>query len=208
MQHLAASDRVTGHKRDHHLGQAANDPLQIENIQPGKAVFPHIPPVTPNALITTGTEGMGTIRSRADSGEQHHTDIAVIADPAEGIAEFSHGLGPKGIASGRPVDRNTGDALHAAIQKNVLVVPPGLPRHSGITGQHLARGGHQLQNSGSAFWTAARRAVLRRASASRSVQQRSRAGPGCASPHSRAAGRSSREATLRPGTPWAAASAR
>ena len=207
MKHLPSPDRVARHQSDHNLGQAANDPLQIKNIQPWETVVAHVPPVASHALVASGAKSMGTVWSGTNSREQHHADVAVIADPAEGITELSHGLGPKGIAFGWAVDRNASDALRATIEKNVLIRTPGLPHNAGITGEHLGRLGHQLQSSGSAFWAAVRSAVRSRASASRSVQQRSRAGPGCASPHSRADGKSSRAATLRPGTPWAAANA-
>ena len=151
MQHLAAPHGVTGHQGDHHLGQAADDPLQIEHVEARQAVVADVTAIAAHALITAGTEGKTTVGGRANAGEQHHTDLAVIADAAEGIAEFGHRLGAEGIALGRAVDRHAGDARRAAIQKDVLVAAPGQPVHRWRTGKHLPLRLHQPLPRSTAF---------------------------------------------------------
>jgi hypothetical protein len=98
VQHLAAADRVARHQGDHHLGQAADQPLQIEHVEAGQAVLVQVAPVAPHALVAAGTEGPAPIGRRPGAGEQHHAETGVLAHPREGIAELHHGAGPEGVA--------------------------------------------------------------------------------------------------------------
>ena len=130
MQHLAAADGVASHQRDHHLGQAADQTLQIKHIEARHARLIDITPIPAHALIAASAEGIAPILGRANTGEQHHTDAAVIANAGEGIAQFHHGAGSEGIAAEGSINRHAGNAIAAAIHKNVLVVTPGLPQRA------------------------------------------------------------------------------
>ena len=94
---------------------------------------------------------MDTIGGWSHACEQHHADLTVIADAAEGITQFSNGLRPEGIALGRSIDGDPGDPLGGSIHKDVVISPPGLPLRCGITGENLPRRDHQLQSGGPAF---------------------------------------------------------
>ena len=50
------------------------------------AAFEFLAAVAADALITASAEGIAAIVCRANPGEQHHTDAAVIANAGEGIA--------------------------------------------------------------------------------------------------------------------------
>jgi hypothetical protein len=119
VQHLAAADGVARHQGDHHLGQAADQPLQVEHVQPGQALFVDVAAVAPHALVTTGAKGMHPIGGRPGAGEQHHPDGGVVAHPREGIKQLAHRAGPEGIALLGPVDGDAGDALLTEIKQDV-----------------------------------------------------------------------------------------
>ena len=70
------------------MGRPADHPLQVKNIEAGKTLFIEVTAVASDALITASAEGVAAIVCRANSGEQHNTDAAVVANASEGIAEL------------------------------------------------------------------------------------------------------------------------
>ena len=53
VQYLTTTDRISGHKGNHHLGQAANDPLKVEHVEAWQASFVEIAPIAAHALVAT-----------------------------------------------------------------------------------------------------------------------------------------------------------
>ena len=119
VQHLAAADGIARHQGDHHLGQAADQALQVEHVEPGQAPVIQIAAIAAHALVAAGAEGVGAIGSRAGAGEQHHPNRRVVPHPREGVVELADGAGPKGIALLGPVNRDAGDALLTEIKQDV-----------------------------------------------------------------------------------------
>ena len=127
MQHLPTTHGIPRHQSDHHLGQAANDPLQIQDVQPWEAIVTDVTTIATHALVTARAKGMGAIFRRANPRQQHHTDGPVIADTGERITELIHRLRAKGIALGGAIDRHPGNPFCGAVYQDVLVAPPRLP---------------------------------------------------------------------------------
>ena len=151
MQHLAAAHGIAGHQADHHLGQAANDALQIQHVQARQAVLTDVTAVTANTLVTAGTEGIATIGGWTNAGEQHHTNVTVIPDAREGITELHHRLRAEGVALGGAVDGHTRQAVSATVHKDVLVAAPRCPLRGWRTGEHLTHVTHRVQGSVRSF---------------------------------------------------------
>ena len=129
VQHLATTDRVTGHQGNHHLRQAADQALQIQHIETGQTRLVEIAPIAAHALIAASAKGPATISRWAGSGKQHHPDPRVVANTRKGVAKLLHGAGPEGVALVGSVDRDAGDPLLAQVKKDVLVGAGGLPLH-------------------------------------------------------------------------------
>ena len=127
MKHLSTTHGIPRHQGDHHLGKAANDPLQIQDVQPWKAIVTDITTIATHALVTASAKGVGTVLRRANPCEQHHTDGPVIADAGERITELIHRLRAKGIALGGAIDRDPGNPFRGAVHQDVLVGAPRLP---------------------------------------------------------------------------------
>ena len=151
MQHLTATHGIARHQSDHHLGQAADDALQIQHVQARQAVLTDVTTVPTHTLITTGTEGIATIGGRADPREQHHTDFTVIPDARKGITQLHHRLRAEGIALGGAVDGHASQAVRATVHKDVLVAAPRCPLRAWRTGEHLTHVTHRAQSSVHSF---------------------------------------------------------
>ena len=198
MQHLAAADGIARHQGNHHLGQAADQALQVEHIEPGQAGLIHIATIAAHALVAAGAEGPAPVGGRPDPAEQHHPHPGVVPHPGEGVAEFLHGARPEGIALVGPVDPDPGDPLLAPVKQHVLVAGGRLPV------QRCWQIGSEGHGCSMAVLAILRRAWRRLASARRSVTSSSRAMGCCraqASSRARSPARSPAATTLRPGTP-------
>ena len=131
VQHMATPDRIPRHQGNHHLGHRANQPLQIQHVEPGYAGFIHIAAVTPHALVAPGAKGVFAIAVGASPGEQHHANAAVFSGIGEGFVEFDNGFGAKGIALVGPIDGDFGDAIGLLVKDVVVgfnVLPVNLHR--------------------------------------------------------------------------------
>ena len=131
MQDLASPNRIARHQGNHHLGEATNQALQIQHIEPRQTRLIHIAAIAAHALVATGTEGPAPIGGGAGTGEQHNPHGGVIPHPAEGITQLLHRARPKRIALVGPVDGDTGEAIAAQLKKDVLVGPGRLPLGNG-----------------------------------------------------------------------------
>ena len=109
VQHLAAADGVARHEGDHHLGQAADQPLQVEHVEPGQARLIDVAAIAAHALVAAGAKGPAAIVGRPGARQQHHPHGRIITHPRKGVAELLNGAGPEGVALVGAVDRDAGD---------------------------------------------------------------------------------------------------
>src|SRR5690606_9313783 len=132
VQDVPAADRVAGDRSDDRLGQRANLPLQIEDVEPGNAVLADVPAVPPHLLIATGAESL-----RAGAGQNDDAARAVVARAGERVGHLCDGLRAKGVAHFGAVNGDLRDAVPRLV-KNIFVGAGRFPRKA--HGLYLAFG--------------------------------------------------------------------
>ncbi len=120
MQDVATPDRVSGHERDHRLRHGADVALELEHVQARNPALADIAGLPADPLITTGTEGELAVLGRPVAGEEDHTDLRILPGVLERLLHLEKGVGPKGVAHLRPVERDARDTV-ALVVRDVFV---------------------------------------------------------------------------------------
>ena len=128
LQHMAAADGVARHQRDDHLRHRADEPLQIQHVEPRRPALVLVARRAAHALVAAGAKGVLAVRVRPRAGQQHDADGRVLARVGEGVNHLEHRFRAERVALVRPVDRHLRDAV-ALVVEDVLVIADGLPVH-------------------------------------------------------------------------------
>src|SRR5256885_6318794 len=117
MEHVAATDGVTGDHGDDRLGEAPDLDLDIQDVEPADALRVDVAVVAANPLVAARAEGF-----RARAGQYDDTAAGIVARGLECPPHLAHGRGPEGVAHLRPADRDHGDPVQR-LADDVLAVP-------------------------------------------------------------------------------------
>src|SRR5690606_36498872 len=107
VQHVATTDRVTGHHGDHGFRAGADVTLEVEHVEVVSAFVVLVSTVVAtDLLIATGAE-----RLLAEAGEYDGADMIVIAGIGQRLPHLFDGAGAEGVAYLRAIDGDLGNAI-------------------------------------------------------------------------------------------------
>src|SRR5215217_4851020 len=118
MQAVAAAGGPAVHQCDHHLGHEADEPLDLQNVQPTHrcrtcvvwfvALRVRIAAPTPDPLITAAAECPATVlRRRPVAGQEHRAYVGRAPRVVECSVEFVDGMRPEGVTHLGSVERHS-----------------------------------------------------------------------------------------------------
>ena len=130
MEDMTAADRIPGDKRDDHLGHGADQFLQVEHVQPGNPVLPHVARMAADTLVASGAKGVLAVGVGARPRQEHDADRRVLPSVDKGVDQFRHRLGPEGVSLFRAVDRHLGDPVSLVVENVSVGLRSGPRRHA------------------------------------------------------------------------------